>query len=200
MNKTIIGLAGFVLGAAAGSAAAIFALKKRYESIANDEIESVRSVYAQKLANKNKELKEQHDISKDESDHEEEPDDEDRKVADSMVKHLDYSTFSDTEHEKENAPVKKTVEVNQDPEEPYVITVDEYGEFADYGQVVLKFYSDGVLTDDMNDILEDPDDIVGYESLNHFGEYEDDRVFVRNDRLKCDYEILLDERTYLEAL
>ena len=199
MNKTIIGLAGFVLGAAAGSAAAIFALKKRYESIANDEIESVRSVYAQKLANKNKELKEQVDISKEDSSHEE-PDDEDRERLEGLMKHLDYSTFSDTEHEKKDGSVKKETKVNQDPEEPYVITVDEYGEFADYGQVVLKFYSDGVLTDDMNDILEDPDDIVGYESLNHFGEYEDDRVFVRNDRLKCDYEILLDERTYLEAL
>ena len=40
------------------------------------------------------------------------------------------------------------------------------------------------------------DDVVGMESLTHFGEYEDDSVFVRNDRLKCDYEILMDERTY----
>ena len=31
---------------------------------------------------------------------------------------------------------------------------------------------------------------------DHFGEYEDDSVFVRNNRLKCDYEILRDEGEY----
>ena len=41
---------------------------------------------------------------------------------------------------------------------------------------------------------------VGKESLTHFGEYEDDSVFVRNDNLKADYEILADKRTYAELL
>ena len=44
------------------------------------------------------------------------------------------------------------------------------------------------------------DEIVGKESLNHFGEYEDDSVFVRNDRLKRDYEILLDQRNYSDVV
>ena len=44
------------------------------------------------------------------------------------------------------------------------------------------------------------DEIVGEESLNHFGEYEDDSVFVRSDRLKCDYEILLDQRNYSDVV
>lgn len=41
--------------------------------------------------------------------------------------------------------------------------------------------------------------LLGIDSLNHFGEYEDDSVFVRNDARKCDYEILLDQRTYSEV-
>ena len=53
--------------------------------------------------------------------------------------------------------------------------------------------------DDGGDKIEDVDDVVGMESLTRFGEYEDDSVFVRNDRLRCDYEILMDERTYSEA-
>ena len=48
--------------------------------------------------------------------------------------------------------------------------------------------------------VEDVDNVVGLESLAHFGEYEDDSVFVRNDRLKCDYEILLDQRTYSDVI
>lgn len=47
--------------------------------------------------------------------------------------------------------------------------------------------------------VDDVEEIVGEESLTHFGEYEDDSVFVRNDRLKCDYEILLDQRNYSDV-
>ena len=44
------------------------------------------------------------------------------------------------------------------------------------------------------------EETIGKSSLTRFGEYEPDSVFVRNDRLKCDYEILLDERSYAEIL
>ena len=53
--------------------------------------------------------------------------------------------------------------------------------------------------DENDEEVDDVDEIVGEESLNHFGEYEDDSVFVRNDRLKCDYEILLDQRNYSDV-
>lgn len=43
------------------------------------------------------------------------------------------------------------------------------------------------------------DDIVGTESLTHFGEYEDDSVFVRNDKVKCDFEILPDQRNFSDV-
>ena len=44
------------------------------------------------------------------------------------------------------------------------------------------------------------EEMVGFESLNHFGEYEDDSVFVRNDAKKCDYEILLDQKLYSDVI
>lgn len=44
------------------------------------------------------------------------------------------------------------------------------------------------------------EETVGKGSLTHFGEYEPDSVFVRNDRLKVDYEILMDQRTYAQVL
>lgn len=58
--------------------------------------------------------------------------------------------------------------------------------------------ADGVLLDDMNEIVDDIEETVGEDSLEHFGEYEDDSVYVRNDAKKCDYEILLDQRNYQE--
>lgn len=75
---------------------------------------------------------------------------------------------------------------------PYVIPPEEFGNDADeYDLISLNYYEDGVLADDWGDVIEDVDRVVGKESLTHFGEYEDDSVYVRNDRLKCEYEILL---------
>ena len=81
-------------------------------------------------------------------------------------------------------------------DEPYIIIPEEFGGIQEYEQISLIYYSDGILTDDMDDIIEDFDSTVGEDFASHFGEYEDDSVFVRNDRLKCDYEILRDYRTY----
>ena len=78
---------------------------------------------------------------------------------------------------------------------PYVISPDEFSENEDYETESLTYYSDGILADDRDNII-DIDMVVGRESLNHFGEYEDDSVFVRNEELKTDYEILLDTRRY----
>lgn len=82
---------------------------------------------------------------------------------------------------------------------PYVISPDEFGQDESYETISLTYYADGVLADDDDEMVEDVENLVGFDSLNHFGEYEDDSVFVRNDRLKCDYEILLDHRKYTDV-
>lgn len=83
---------------------------------------------------------------------------------------------------------------------PYVISPEEFGEFEDYERISLSYYADQILADEDDEKVEDVDNVVGLESLAHFGEFEDDSVFVRNDRLKCDYEILLDQRTYSDVI
>ena len=85
-------------------------------------------------------------------------------------------------------------------DKPYDISPDEFGEFDDYEKISLTYYKDQILADDGDEPIEDIDEVVGSESLNCFGEYEDDAVFVRNDRLKCDYEILLDHRKYSDVV
>ena len=83
---------------------------------------------------------------------------------------------------------------------PYVIPPEQFGDDEEYEQISLTYYADGVLADENDEVIEDVEDAVGIDSLNHFGEYEDDSVFVRNDARKCDYEILLDQRTYSEVV
>lgn len=81
---------------------------------------------------------------------------------------------------------------------PYIISPEEFGENPYYDTISLTYYSDKVLTDEDDIEIEDVDGLIGEDSLNHFGEYEDDSVFVRNDELQTDYEILLDERAYYD--
>ena len=64
--------------------------------------------------------------------------------------------------------------------------------------ISLRYYGDKVLTDEDDVIITNVDEIIGEDSLTHFGEYEDDSVFVRNDEMKADYEILLDLRKYYD--
>ena len=79
---------------------------------------------------------------------------------------------------------------------PYEITPNEFGDI-DYEQIELVLFADGVLADgDSYEKVEDVNGMIGKENLTKFGHYEPDRVCVRNDRLKCDYEIIRDERIY----
>jgi hypothetical protein len=98
---------------------------------------------------------------------------------------------------------EKPEEVKEEPiivDKPYVITPEEFGDLDDYETISLTYYADLILADDNDVIVDDIEDVVGFDSLNSFGEYEDDSVFVRNDRLKCDYEILLDQRKYSDVI
>ena len=83
---------------------------------------------------------------------------------------------------------------------PYVISPDEFGNMDDHTLISLTYYADGVLADDWDTKVINPDEEVGPNIESHFGEYEEDTVFVRNEKLKNDYEICRDLRTYTEVI
>jgi hypothetical protein len=80
-----------------------------------------------------------------------------------------------------------------------VISPYDFDTLDDYKIVELTYYADGVLEDEDGDIVDDVEELIGSEALGTFGEYEDDAVFVRNDYLETDIQILKDYRTYEEA-
>ena len=92
---------------------------------------------------------------------------------------------------------KEEEEDEDDMVKPYVIPPEEFGDpDVDYETKSLVMYADKVLVNEYGAVIEDVDNLVGRDSLNHFGEYEDDSVFVRNEELATDFEILLDNRNY----
>ena len=54
---------------------------------------------------------------------------------------------------------------------PYVISPEEFGEFEDYERISLSYYADQVLADEDDEKVDDVDNVVGLESLTHFGEF-----------------------------
>ena len=75
---------------------------------------------------------------------------------------------------------------DEDIYEPFIIRPEEYGELHAYETLSLNYYADGVLTDDLDNPIEDVESLVPADFADHFGEYDDNAVFVRNDNLECD--------------
>ena len=194
MNSKLLSFLAFVMGAAAGSLVTWKFVEKKYKQIAQEEIDSVKETYA-KMRKDDLEAK-QADLEAAKAKlHPAEPEkvetpeiqpEEVKKYEDVIVKH-NYTSYSNNVDEKGGDVMT---------DRPYIISPDEFGDYPDYETISLTYYNDKVLTDEYNEIVDDIDDLIGDDSLNHFGEYEDDSVFVRNDALKVDYEILLDPANY----
>ena len=174
----------FAAGAAIGSAITWNFVKAKYEQIANEEIASVKDTYAKKLEEiRDREIEDELGED-DEADFYEEDTDEEEFSEDDMENY--YDAVREYEHNDYDNSTKNELEVDK----PYVISPEEFGEFDNYEQISLTYYDDGYLADDMDDLVEDVEDIIGWELLNHIGEYEEDAIHIRNDSLKTDYEIL----------
>lgn len=108
---------------------------------------------------------------------------------------IEFSEYSDIAKQYANRDLEeKSIEES----EPFVIKPEEFGELG-YTMESLIYFSDNVLTDDDYVVLENISGTVGFDSLKHFGEYEEDCVHVRNPRLKIDYEILMDNRKFRDV-
>lgn len=178
-NKVFI----FFGGAAVGSAVTWKLIKTKYEHIAQEEIDSVKEVFKRRLKeDRLEECEEPEETCYN-------PETDELEDYEKVLDGAGYRNYSTKKEEKEECDVC----------EPYVISPEEFDENEDYETVSLTYYADGVLTDEFGNVIEDVEGMVGKESLTHFGEYEEDSVFVRNDSLKTDYEILRDTYNYSDT-
>lgn len=176
-------LAAFAAGVAVGAIVAWRCAQKKYEKISQEEIESVKKAFGSWR-------NERHSKSGEET-----------------PRGLNKGLWDKPSLEEAVALMRERGYVEEEADnseaetgfQPYVITPEEFGAFDDYEQISLTWYADGILADDGDEVVDDVEDIVG-DALEHFGEYEDEAVFVRCDERKCDYEILLDQRSYADVV
>ena len=104
-------------------------------------------------------------------------------------KYVDYSKTAEPDDSSAKVP-----DVIADP---YVISIDDFGQEEGYDTITLTAYSDGTIANYADDELEDPESTIGEDILSKFG--DEDVVYIRNDRLKADFEVVRDNRTYVEV-
>ena len=190
MNKDLLSkVLIFVAGACVGSVVTWTLVEKKYQQIAQEEIDSVKEALGYFDLGEKEDKPEPED-----EDNEDDRFDRDTESAKEELAHIcreqgyDYNGISKKEGEEEMAENR-----------PYVISPEEFDENG-YKTKTLFYYNDDVVTDERGKVLSESsiEKLIGKESLTTFGQDESDSVFVRNDDLKTDYEILADERNYHE--
>lgn len=180
MTNSIFGkLFIFAVGAAIGSAVTWKFVETKYKKLADEDIASYKEMCERKYGTVEKAESEKAPVAE--------------APKSSLAQAIDIC--------KKEGYNMNVDECGRDMSKPYVIRPEEFGQFDDYKQVSLSYYEkDKVLTDELDNPIEDVDMTVGLDSLTHFGQYEDDSVYVRNDERMTDYEILLDIRGYWELV
>ena len=189
MNRKLSNVLLFTAGVAVGSLVTWRYFKSKYE-VVEDEIEE----------------------KTEETEGETETEDEDPEVSESKMSYKKPPLKEYVKMVEDNGYVPKThmEEVKEeiangewddkDVYEPFIIRPEEYGELHAYETLSLNYYADGVLTDELDNPIEDVESLVPADFADHFGEYDDNAVFVRNDNLECDYEILRDLRKFTDVV
>lgn len=204
----------FTAGVIGGAAGMLIAVKKYYEHIANEEIESVKETYSvegnhikngvinnelspdnyeniRDTSNDNEGIDEQDDASDEEAK---------KKECEDIIKKLNYGSYSHKSDEDESED--NSISPEDTTKYPRVITPEEYeDEEETYTKRTLSYFScDGVIMDsDTEEVIDNGIDLVGEGNLEHFGEYEPEVVYVRNESNKTDYEVVMEDRTYKDS-
>ena len=177
MSK-IKGLLIFAAGAVAGTVAGIGISKRHFEAIAAQEINEVRD-YFRKV---NKELADQLVDKTEEPEKTEEPVEKSIEEYNNIIKHGNYMTTEEIDEEDDYGD-----------DEPYIIDPSEFGNNGNYATQTCTYFADGVLVDDVDEVIEDPEKLVGNLHVDIFRDFDATSVYVRNDWMKMDFEILKDD-------
>lgn len=206
----------FAAGAVVGGIVTWRIAKKTYEKIIADETEAAKKsaqdeidIYKTQLEDKiDNYVKETSNSASEESENddddeyeevgepEEEPEEEDEDEEYYAEPRYRYNSYlNELEYFKGKERIDEIGQINV----PYIINETDVGDKMDYDLIHLTFYADHILTDDANLPIKDIDEIVGPEALKCFLNEFVNIVYVRNERLGCDFEICRDLRRYADC-
>ena len=177
------GLFIFAAGVVAGAVAGAYLVKDKIMADAKQEIEEVREYYRSKKESKKEETEEVPMDRTVEVKHYE----KEEKEYKTIVENSGYINYNNPEQIIQHSVLE---------DEPYAIEPEEFGDKEEEGwdTTTLTYFADGVLVDDVDEIVEQPDVVVGLDNLKIFEEFPDATcVYVRNETWRTDFEILRDD-------
>lgn len=183
------GLLIFAAGLAVGAVAGAVIVKNKVLADAKAEIEEVREYYRESRGQKDEHVEEVKEVKEVEKKEYELKDIQIKDEPKTEKEHTNYSQITKMYMSKDEYQTPMY-------DDPFVIDPSEFGENPEYDTETLTYFADGVLVDDVDDVIEEPDIIVGLENLKVFEEFGATSVYVRNDIYKTDYEIIRDDWNY----
>lgn len=192
MNKLHVFLA-FVAGGVCGVLGTKTYFEDLYRRQYEEDLESVKKVWTYK--------KPVEDDSKEDNEPvlDKEPRENEMYQYAKILQKKGYTNYSDTPVDTSEMTAPEVYTPPENYKDPYPIPPDILGSDG-YDQITLFYTEDKVLLNEDDTKVDNIEDVVGLDSLNHFGEYEEDVLYVRNERLRTDYEVLMDPRTYPQVL
>ena len=185
----------FIAGAAVGYFAADYLLKDKYEKRFQQEVSSTIKAFK---TNKNEGYKKDDEVTLNGEKLKAVSDEvvvaDIKEYAKNIGKH-DYSEVNN-----DDKPSEESKDDGIDHTKPYVITEGEVDAYMNYSITQWNYYADGVLTDENNEVVEDVSTTIGKEAFEYLKKTSESAIYVRNDLLELDYEILKNEMTYAELL
>lgn len=176
------GLLIFAAGLAVGAVTGALVIKNKVLADAKAEVEEVREYYRSKQQERGiKEVEETKEEVKETEETKEETAKFDRNT------YINYNKM---------AREYQTSKDSTFADDPYIIDPEEFGENPEYDTMTLTYFADGVLVDDVDDLVDEPDVVVGLENLKVLGDYGATSVYVRNDIYRTDYEVIKDDWNY----
>ena len=167
----------FAAGVVAGAVAGAYLVKDKVMADAKQEIEEVREYYKSKKESKNEETTVEQPVEevKEEKEYED------------IVVNSGYVNYNKPEQIAQHSVLE---------DEPYSIDPEEFRDKEEEGwdTMTLTYFADGVLVDDVDEVIDQPDVVVGLDNLKIFEEFPDATcVYVRNETWRTDFEILRDD-------
>jgi hypothetical protein len=189
----------FIGGIVVGAGASWVYHKNKYEQMVQDEVESLRehmkngkstntepTEFEAKDENEEiKQAKEYYDNNLAEEEY-----DESMARVHNLVRENHYTSSNDKEENMANKYKK-----------PFVVTPDDFASVPGFDTDTFYYHQDDIISNGDNEMLgeHEVEQILGLSVLQikeQFGVYEEDSVYIRNMRMKCDYEILREEENF----
>jgi hypothetical protein len=123
---------------------------------------------------------------------------------DESINPAELESPPEDKNDEEDEYESEKISYDTNGDEPHIISLEEFAEEkVYYDKITLSFYEDDeVLTDEGEEIIDDPVALVGEDALQSFGVMSEDPevVYVRNDNLQIDYEIIRLSKSYQETV